>query len=325
MAMFESEFVCQPSERFPSCHCSTIVELPDGELLCAWYAGSAEARRDVCILTARKLAGATEWSEPVVAVDDDPTKPMGNCVLWIDARSRVWLFYNVMHGKLDGPWGPGVRWDTCDCRYRISEDGGRTWGDPVMLREEWNCVFRTKPLVHSGGDIIIGVEHSRENSHFFISQDQGAGWIFTDQIPGVPNQHPALIERRDGSILALLRPTRDHLIARSMSSDRGRTWAAAENTNLANPHAAIDMVKLTDGRVALAFNKSPRGRSPLTLALSEDEGETWPIMRDIETEQGEFSYPAIIQDRNGLLHLTYTWRRTHIRHACFDAGWIEGR
>jgi len=320
--MFESEFVCYPNERFPSCHCSTIVELPDGELLCAWYAGSAEARRDVAILTARKPVGAKEWSEPAVAVDDDPNKPMGNCVLWADGRGRVWLFYNVMHGKLEGHWGPGVRWDTCDCRYRISEDGGRMWGDLVMLREEWNLVFRTKPLVHSSGDIIIGLEHSRENSHFFISENQGESWFYTDQIPGVPNEQPTLIERKDGSILALLRPDEQPFIARSLSTDRGRTWSVAENTQLPNPGAAIDMVKLRDGRVVLAFNNSPEKRTPLTLAMSTDEGETWPLMRDIETEEGEFSYPAIIQDSKGLLHLTYTWRRTHIRHACFDAEWI---
>lgn len=321
--MFESDFVCYPNERFPSCHCSTVVELPDGGLLAAWYAGSAEARPDVAILTARKAPGATRWSEPTVAVDDDPALPMGNCVLWVDRRARVWLFYNVMHGRLEGPPGPGVRWDTCDCRCRISADGGRTWGDYVMMRDEWGCVFRTKPLAHSGGDIIIGVEHSRENSHFFVSADEGQSWIFTDQIPGVPNEHPTLIERTDGSTLALLRPSRDPRIARSVSTDRGGTWTSAENTGLPNPGAAIDMVKLREGRLVLAFNNSERRRTPLTLALSNDEGETWPVMRDLETEEGEFSYPAIIEDSRGLIHATYTYRRTHIKHVCLSPSWLE--
>jgi len=320
--MLESEYVSYPTDRHPSSHCSTVVELPSGELLCAWYAGSGEAKRDVQILAASKAPGASAWSQPWVAADDDPQLPMGNCVLWVDGQGLLWLFYNVMHGKLEGHWGPGVRWDTCDCRYRISPDGGRTWGDLVMLRHQWHCVFRTKPLVHSSGAIIIGVEHSRENSHFFVSRDGGAHWDFTGPVPGVENEHPTLIERRDGSLFALLRPSDQHFIPRTLSSDLGCTWSTAVNTDLPNPHAAIDMVKLQDGRVALTFNNSAQHRTPLTVALSEDEGETWPVMRDVETEPGEFSYPGLIQGRDGRLHLTYTWRRTHIRHACFDPHWI---
>lgn len=323
--MFTSEFVCFPTERHPSCHCSSVVELPNGELLCCWYAGEGEARPDVQILTARKRVGSFAWDEPVVAVDDDPTKPMGNCVLWVDRRGRVWLFYGVMHGKLDGHWGPGVRWDTVDSRYRISEDGGHTWGPMVMMRKEWHLVFRTKPLVHSSGRILIGVEHSREASHFWLSDDEGKTWRLNEKpVAGPENLHPTMIERSDGSILAMLRAEEDHLIPYTVSKDRGETWRKAVNTKLPSPHAAIDMVKLADGRVALAFNNSPRHRSPLTIALSMDEGRTWPIMRDVESsDRGELSYPALIQGRDGLLHLTYTWRRGHIRHAAFDTDWIE--
>ena len=324
MAFFESDFVCTPTPRHPSCHCSSIVELAGGELLCCWYAGSGEAKRDVQILTARKPAGAAAWEPPTVAVDDDPEKPMGNCILWADGKGRVWLFYNVMHGKLEGHWGPGVRWDTCDCRYRISEDGGRTWGPMVMLWEPWHNVFRTKPLVHSSGRVLIGVEHSREDSHFFVSDDAGATWRYTGPARGVPNQHPTLIERRDGSVLALLRPERDPFVARSVSRDRGETWSLALNTDLPNPGAAVDMVRLRDGRVVLAFNNSGRKRTPFSLALSEDEGETWPLVRDLETEEGEYSYPGIIQGADGRLHVTYTWRRTHIKHVACDPDWVAG-
>jgi len=95
-------------------------------------------------------------------------------------------------------------------------------------------------------------------------------------------------------------------------------------TKVRNPGAAIDVVKMADGRVALIFNDSERERSPLTLALSRDEGETWYVKRNIETEDGEFSYPAIIQDRAGSLHLTYTYRRTHIKHVKVEPSWIEG-
>jgi len=73
----------------------------------------------------------------------------------------------------------------------------------------------------------------------------------------------------------------------------------------------------------LAFNNNERHRNPLTLALSEDEGETWPHKRDVVTGEGSFSYPAIIEDTEGLLHLTYTHCRRHIGHIVLTPDWIS--
>ena len=142
----------------------------------------------------------------------------------------------------------------------------------------------------------------------------------------MPNQHPTMIQRSDGSILALLRPCGQHRIARSVSHDNGRTWEPAVNTDMPNPGAAVDMVKLADGRVVLAFNPLERGRNALSLAVSEDDGETFPVTRDLEREdEGEFSYPAIIQDRGGLVHVTYTHMRTRIKHVCLAPDWVYGQ
>jgi len=323
--MFEWDWVHEPTERLPRCHCSVIVELPDGDLLSAWYAGEDEARPDAAVVAARKTADEP-WSRPPQIVADTPGKPEGNPVLWVNRRGRVQLFYGTMHGKLDGPPGPGVRWDTVDQKMKLSPDLGLTWGDDIMLRAEWGCVLRTKPLNLANGDTIIGVEYSPGNSMFLISEDDGDTWWYTDQVPGVPNQHPTMIQRTDGSILALLRPAGGlHRIGRTVSRDNGRTWEPAVHTDMPNPGAAIDMVKLTDGRVALAFNPLERGRNVLALAMSEDEGDTFPIVREIErADQGEFSYPAIIQCRDGLLHVTYTHMRTRIKHVWLTPDWVYG-
>ncbi|HIE28949.1 TPA: hypothetical protein EYP66_16870 [Candidatus Poribacteria bacterium] len=321
--MLEREFINQPTERFPSCHCSTIVELPSGDLLAAWYAGSAESRPDVAVVTSRKPMDAKTW-EPCQIVSDTPGKPEGNCVLFVAPDEKLWIFFGVMHGKLDGPPGPGVRWETCDLRCKTSTDEGRRWSETRMLREELGMVARCKPIVLKNGDIIMGFEHKSGYSHFMISEDMGKTWFWTGPLMGVKNQHPTLIQRRDNSILALLRPSDVYRrIGKSISLDNGRTWSPAVNTGLPNPHAAIDMVKLTDGRrVALAFNNNENQRNPLTLALSEDEGETWRYRRDVVREEGRFSYPAIIEDRKGLLHLTYTHNRRHIGHIILTPDWI---
>ena len=104
------------------------------------------------------------------------------------------------------------------------------------------------------------------------------------------------------------------------SSDGGHTWSDAKPTGLPNPNSGIDAVKMRDGRVALVYNPSKTERTPLVLAFSPDDGDTWSVPVALENAPGEYSYPAIIQTRDGLLHITYTWRRQHIKHVVVDPG-----
>ena len=122
----------------------------------------------------------------------------------------------------------------------------------------------------------------------------------------------------------MLMRSRDGEIWRSTSDDSGRTWKAAHPTELPNPNCGVDMVRLHSGNIALVYNDTPRGRTPLTVALSIDEGETWGYKRDLETEEGEYSYPAVIQTRDGGIHVTYTYRRVSIMHVEIDEAWIRG-
>jgi len=317
----ERFMINQPTDRFPSCHCSSIVELSSGDLLCCWYAGSGEARPDVAILQSRLSLGAKEWG-PFEVIADTPGLPEGNCVFFLAPDRTLWLFYCIMRGELEGPARPGVRWSTCTLHAKTSIDEGQTWSESRTLREKWGGVYRTKPIVLDNGDFILGLESEYPFSIMMISENQGKDWFFTSPLVGIPNSHPTLIQRSDGSLLALLRPGLAPWIARATSKDRGRTWSEAVNTDLPNPKAAVDMVQLRDRRVVLAFNNSPQHRNPLTLALSEDEGETWPWTRDLVAEEGAFSYPAIIEDREGLLHVTYTHKRLHIGHIVVYPEWI---
>ena len=147
----------------------------------------------------------------------------------------------------------------------------------------------------------------------------------TGPLLGEPNQHPALIERDDGSLLALLRPAGSQgCVLQSESFDGGHTWADAVTTELASPFAALDAVKLQDGRVVVVWNSNPKARNPLTLALSEDDGKTWAYRRDLVCGEGQFHYPAIIQSEDGLLHVTFTNNRKTIDYVVLDAEWILG-
>lgn len=313
---FESELLFESVPDRRSHHASTLVELPDGELLCAWYAGTREGAPDVAILLSRRPAGERRWSPPVVAADEKD-KSEGNPVLFCAPDGAVWLLFVTQEQ-------PG--WDNCSIKYKVSSDGGRTWTKEHILRGELGWMTRNKPVVLDNGDWLLPLYDEREWASLFgISSDGGRTWEFTDLLRSSPgNIQPSPIQRAGGSLLATMR-TGGHpwRLWRSESTDRGRTWSAPELTDLPNPNSGTDMVRLSNGHVVLALNDAQQARTPLTLALSLDEGDTWPYKRHLESEAGEYSYPAVIQGRDGLIHVTYTYRRTHIKHAALSEDWIR--
>ena len=119
------EAVVEPEPPFVSCHCSVLLELDTGDLLVGYYAGSGEARPDAAWVLARRAVGAAGFG-PLQVVADTPGKPEGNGILFQNAQGQMLLIYGTMHGKLDGPHGPGVRWRTCDLRMKTSDDRGET-------------------------------------------------------------------------------------------------------------------------------------------------------------------------------------------------------
>ena len=150
------------------------------------------------------------------------------------------------------------------------------------------------------------------------STDEGLTWqrgepvpLDHSKFPGLGVIQPALWESGPGHVHMLLRGT-SGFVCRSDSRDGGRTWSPVAATDLRHSNTGMDLAKLEDGTLALVFNPcAAPARSPLTLALSSDNGRTWPRRLDLETGPGEFSYPAIISTRVGMA-ITYTWNRERI-------------
>lgn len=317
------QVVAEPTERFPRCHCSVVQELQNGEVLVGYYAGEDEARPDTVWVLARRRPQDTAFG-PLQIVAETPGKPEGNGVLFQTREGTVLLIYGTMHGKLDGPPGPGVRWTTCDLRLKRSEDNGQTWTEAEIIEPEWGHVPRCKPIRLRNGEIVFGTEYKDSYSRIWASADEGRAWRQVGTIPGERTEQPALLQRQDGTLLALLRPwgSAPPCVLASRSADNGRTWKPAEPTAFPCPHAALDAVRLADGRFVMAWNNDPQRRNPLTLAMSEDEGETWPYVRDIVTGEGQFHYPAILQSRDGRLHLSFTNNRRTIDYIVLTPDWI---
>jgi predicted neuraminidase len=305
-----SEFIFSQAP-FKECHASTIVERLDGDLLAAWFGGEHEGDRRVAIWGARRHAHS--WSAPF-ELAREPDTPCWNPVLFADSRGKFWLFYKF--GESPRTWSGA---------YRTSADG-TAWSEPTYLPAGILGPIKNKPITLANGDILAGT--SAETAVAWVcgvdlSSDGGRTWRQYGPIT-VPGYHhgiiqPALWETSPGHVKMLVRATQDiGFICAATSDDGGHTWSDARPTSLPNPNSGIDAVKMRNGGLALVYNPSKTERTPLALAFSQDDGQTWSAPLTLEDAPGEYSYPAIIQTRDGKLHITYTWRRQRIKHVVVD-------
>ena len=319
-AVEKSEFIYEKAP-FPSCHASTIVQLTDGNLAAAWFGGSDEGNDDVGIWFARHDGNA--WSPPVELAtgksDDGRRYPTWNPVLFQPKQGPLLLFYKV------GPrphnwWGMLI----------TSDDGGKTWSQPRRLPDGILGPVRNKPVQLPDGTLLCGSsnEHQGWRVHMEWTPDLGKTWDKTGPLNDGKTlgaiQPTILTHDKDGKRLQVLcRNQRGGVVVESWSDDGGRTWGELKPVPaLPNPSSGIDAVTLKDGRHLLVYNHTPRGRSPLNVAVSDD-GQTWKAGPVLESTPGEYSYPAVIQAQDGKVHVTYTWKRQRIRHVVIDPAKIE--
>jgi predicted neuraminidase len=306
----KSEFIYQTAP-FPSCHASTIVETKDG-LVSAWFGGTAERNPDVGIWVSRLTGG--NWSPPVEVANgvESPTVryPTWNPVLFQPKTGPLMLFYKV------GP-SPSTWWGM----VMTSQDQGGTWSQPRRLPNGILGPIKDKPVQLSNGDILSpsSTEHDGWQVHFERSSDLGKTWTSTPPLNGQEIQaiQPTVLVHKDGRLQALGR-TKSGKIFSMWSEDAGKSWSKMETTGLPNPNSGIDAVTLRDGRHLLVYNHSATTRSPLNVAVSSD-GRNWQAALTLEDATvGQYSYPAVIQTNDGLVHVTYTWKRERIKHVVID-------
>jgi len=314
------------SAPFPSAHASTIVETHDG-LVAAWFGGTGEGHPDVGIWTARREGG--RWSPPVEVANgaqpDGTRHPCWNPVLFQPPGGPLLLFYKV--GRSPRAWWALVR---------VSSDGGRTWSAAAKLPDGILGPIRAKPVERpGGGELLAGTSTEQTGWVAYLERFRSAGGWTLEALASARSwsRSAALNDPKEfGAIqptILLHSPARWQLLCRSeqgivtevWTEDGGLTWNRMKATSLPNPSAGLDALRLADGRFLLAYNPTATGREKLSIAVSAD-GETWQPAVVLEDSPGEYSYPAMIQTRDGRVHVTYTWKRRRIKHVVVDPGRI---
>jgi len=308
MKLIEKRMIFGLPAPTPECHASTVAALPDGSLLAAWFGGTREGADDVGIWYSRNQNGA--WSAPERLASTADT-PHWNPVLFCTDADTVTLFYKV---------GSPI----CDWKTMVSttKDGGKTWSTPAELiagdDSGGRGPVKNKPLRLSDGLLAAPGSTERGAWRCFVDLFDGKTWS-KRAIPVAADAHqvnviqPTLWQSAPNRLHALMRSDQGR-IYRSDSDDLGRTWSEIYPTQMPNNNSGLDCAVTADGTLVLVCNPVPENwgaRSPLSVFTSTDNGATFQKQLDLETQDGEFSYPAVIACGN-TLWVTYTYRRRQI-------------
>ncbi|MHA6197567.1 sialidase family protein [Pseudomonas wadenswilerensis] len=345
-------------------HAANLHELADGTLLCTWFAGTQEGMADIFVLLSRKSPEG-EWSEPV-KLSEDTSRSEQNPILFQAPDGPLWLIWTaqvsgnqetaIVRRRLshDG----GLTWGPIETLF---DEPGIFVRQPPALLDNGDWVLPVWYCIALPGEKWVG---SHDVSAVMVSSDAGRSWQRHDVPQSTGCVHMNVQQLSDGSLLGLFRSRWADHIHESRSTDHGRTWSAPVPTVLPNNNSSVQFVRLASGELALVYNPinaegiaerrtslydeiedegddrvvpgaNAEGRAavwgipraPMSLAISRDEGRSWPVRVDLELGDGfcltnnsqeklnrEYSYPSIIQARNGSLQVAFTYFRQKIKH-----------
>jgi len=301
---------------FKQCHASTMAEVAPGKILLSCFGGSAEGKKDVdiwlCTLDANGATVPVDVANGIVS--DTLRYPAWNPVLFKSREGKTFLFYKV------GP-NPREWWGM----LKTSEDDGQTWSAAKALEKGILGPIKNKPIQLSDGSILspssVEVNENRWIAHIEKSLDGGNTWkrIPIDNASKFDVIQPSILEYANGDLEVLCRSKQGSVI-QAWSATKGDTWGKLKKTNLLNPNSGTDAVTLKDGTQLIVYNPDVpgkdwfNGRGKLRVASSKN-GKTWKDIVVLEDgSKEEYSYPAIIQTTDGLVHITYTYDRKNVKH-----------
>ncbi|MGM0830627.1 MAG: sialidase family protein [Bacillota bacterium] len=347
------DFSLIPPGPFSTAHAPTITKMENGDLLCAWFAGSFEGSPDISIVLSKFNHETQEWNVPKIVSQDD-TRSEQNPSFFHAPDQSVWLIYTSQEGRQPGKDNMQF---TSIIKYQKTYDNGETWMEPAVLFSQPGTFVRQAIQVLSNGRWIFSTWVCEDSEFgltndptvFQVSDDEGQTWKEVRMPESNGRVHANVIELEDGHLVAFMRSRFADYIYRSESRDYGESWTVPEPTVLPNNNASISAIKLDNGAIAIAYNANsannpekgkvawPGLRNPVVVSVSEDGGNTWPIGRIIEHAEGfigaenktnnsQFEYPTIYQDAEGRIHLVYAYKnRICVKYNGFSVEDIYGK
>jgi predicted neuraminidase len=326
-----------PNSTAQSVHSATAAEISGGRLRAFWYGGSREGASDVAIYTA--VYSLRHWSPERVVVTRESAqrhlqrylRKLGNPVVGRDARGRLCLYFVSV--SVGGWAGSAVN-------LMVSEDEGESWSPPRRLIASpffnVSTLVKGPPLQFTDGATGLPVYHEFLGKFGELLRLDAAGDVIgkTRLSWGRSALQPVIVPRSVEEAVGFMRYAGDppNRILMLRTADGGAHWSPPEKTALPNPNSAIGSAGLAGGPLLLAFNNAEENREDLSLAISKDFGATWRVAHRFEGDPGsprapvaEYSYPWIMQDRAGDIHILYTWGRSRIKHVRFNPAWLEAR
>ncbi|MDX8045514.1 sialidase family protein [Gracilibacillus sp. S3-1-1] len=349
---------------YPHNHASNLHVLANGDILCVWFSGSREGKPDISIMCSRLKKDEKEWSQPIV-LSDDTERSEQNPVLFENTNGELWLIYtaqNAVHQESSVvryriSTDNGYTWS--EIRTLFDKPGIFVRNKPIKL-ETGELVLPAYYSLKSRTGFL-----GNDFSVVKISNDHGKTWTEHVVKDSKGLVHMSIVSDKQDNLLGFFRSRKADYIYISKSNDHGRTWTTPKQTELMNNNASIQVIRLKNDELAIIFNdvnaelappnenrppwfdKSDMDkvgvdknikeqesiwgviRAPLTIALSDDDGETWNYKKNIITkedvfaEHPEFSYPSIKQTDDGKIHITFTYLRHFIKHVVVTEEWIK--
>lgn len=314
-----SEIIPVPT---PSCHASTLAELQDGRLFCAWFGGTREGASDVSIYGAFRTASG--WSEPFIIVSRETAqkelgrsiRKLGNPVLHFQDGKLHLFFVSVSIG---GWSGSGVN------HALLDENGKLISGSVSRLRLSpflnLSNLVRCPALPLTNGEIDLPIYYEFNQKFARLVRLSPDGKVLsTNRIAAPSAIQPCVVAVSENEALAVMRNPEKGPIPAAQTQNVGESWRSLPPLPIFNQDSSVALLRLNDGRFLLVGNPED-GRETLNLWVSEGPTfEKWALVQELEkTPECEFSYPFMIQGKDGAVHLTYTWKREGIAYRKIQA------
>lgn len=287
-------------------HCSSIIESADNQLLCVWYQGSYETSSDTKIMISKRNPENLAWTLPSVLFDFNGI-PLGNPVIWA-INQTIYVTFSVL---LEESWKSSLLF------FSSSHDNGNSWSPPTLFLPGKGYMAKNQPIQNNDGDILFPLYHESDYCPYIMIIKDIDKILFSPLVAETMARNkaiqPTLCKTTENQLMMYCR-TNKGSIWKSISYNGGYSWSICEPTEFPNPDSALDIIQLKNGPHLFVTNPSSEDRHILQLSISKDSGETWSDLLEITKGPGEYSYPCMIQDLQGNLHITYTEDRYIIKH-----------